>query len=100
MIALAGIVGLCVCLFVFALALGSSIAGGSPAKPTQTVVPTARFFAPQAQANAPMYREVPLHMFLSQLEHHIRLEEAAAQSFVDKPTVANLYAPTTSQWAN
>jgi len=45
-------------------------------------------------------RRVPVELLLSQLEQHIRLEEAAAETFLSAPSVRNLHARTTSTLAN
>jgi hypothetical protein len=39
---------------------------------------------------------VPLEVLLLQIERHIRLEQAAAESFVAYPTAASLHSRTTS----
>ena len=39
---------------------------------------------------------VPIEVLLLQIERHVRLEQAAAESFHDAPTVEALHAPTTS----
>ncbi len=39
---------------------------------------------------------VPLEVLLLQIERHVRLEQAAAESFVAYPTAASLHSRTTS----
>ena len=39
---------------------------------------------------------VPIEVLLLQIERHVRLEQAAAESFHRAPTVQALHAPTTS----
>ncbi len=45
---------------------------------------------------APGQPRVPLEVLLLQIERHIRLEQAAAESFIAYPTSASLHSPTTS----
>lgn len=62
----------------------------------------ARFFSerltPPAPAPAPI--QVPIEVLLLQIENHVRLEQAAAESFVASPTHAHLHSKTTSQLVN
>jgi hypothetical protein len=55
-------------------------------------LPSQRFFAdpPAAQPT------VPVSVLLAQIEQHIRLEQAAAESFIEHPTAASLHGRTTS----
>ncbi len=39
---------------------------------------------------------VPLEVLLLQIERHVRLEQAAAESFLDRPTAESLHRRTTS----
>jgi hypothetical protein len=58
------------------------------------VLTPARFFSDEADYHpAP---RVPVEALLLQLERHIRLEQAAAQSFLDCPTAQSLHSRTTS----
>ncbi len=41
-------------------------------------------------------RSVPIEALLLQIERHVRLEQAAAESFLDAPTVTSLHCRTTS----
>jgi hypothetical protein len=41
-------------------------------------------------------RPVPIDVLLLQLERHVRLEQAAAESFLMAPTVENLHSRTSS----
>jgi hypothetical protein len=63
-------------------------------------LPAPRFFGdaaapewPRAQALPP---RVPIEALLLQLERHIRLEHAAAESFLQRPTRESLHSPTMS----
>jgi len=67
-----------------------------------------RFFAsaPAAAAAAPAApagketESVPIEALLLKIEQHIRLEQAAAESFVHAPTGASLHSRTTSRLVN
>jgi hypothetical protein len=101
-----------VCLSVFglavtAMAFGAATRDERPADAAQPVVapslsiPLAapRFFAdmpavPLAAAKTPVH--VPIEVLLLQIERHVRLEQAAAESFLDLPTSASLHSRTTS----
>lgn len=58
-----------------------------------------RFFAsPVARpAEAPA---VPVELVLSQIERHVRLEQAAAEAFLELPTRDSLHARTPSPFLN
>jgi hypothetical protein len=59
--------------------------------PSPTVAP-ARFFADIAPA-AP---HVPIEALLLQIEQHVRLEQAAAEAFINAPTRQSLHCRTMS----
>ena len=56
------------------------------------------FFAEAAKAPLAVsaHPPVPLEVLLLQIERHVRLEQAAAESFLDAPTSASLHSRTTS----
>jgi hypothetical protein len=54
-----------------------------------------RFFVPASDVLPPRPR-VPIEALLLQIERHVRLEQAAAESFLDSPTSASLHTPTVS----
>ena len=96
-----GLVGVFMLLVVFGLALGTWTAGDPPATKKQVVVATTRFFAPQSTVGEiEPWKDIPMELFLSQLERHIRLEEAVAESFLQRPDVNSLHARTTSSFQN
>jgi hypothetical protein len=43
---------------------------------------------------------IPLELLLSQIESHVRLEQAAAESFLDGPTVDSLHTRSRSSVLN
>jgi len=45
-------------------------------------------------------RQIPIELLLLQIENHVRLEHAAAESFLEFPTHALLYSKTTSPFVN
>lgn len=59
-----------------------------------------RFFAGETDAGAPAASIASIEAVLSELERHIRLEKAAAESFLDAPTVDSLRSRTTSSFMN
>ncbi len=58
-------------------------------------LPAAQFFLDDAGRPAAPPR-VPIEVLLLQLEHHVRLEQAAAESFLDLPTRESLHTPSSS----
>jgi hypothetical protein len=64
------------------------------AKPVPAPAPT-RFFVNGLDAPVPQPR-VPIEALLLQIERHIRLEQAAAESFLDCPTAQSLHSRTSS----
>jgi hypothetical protein len=59
--------------------------------PSRTVSP-ARFFADVPPATPP----VPVEALLLQIEQHVRLEQAAAEAFLNAPTRQSLHCRTMS----
>jgi hypothetical protein len=104
------LIGLCLVVsgvaFV-ALAFGAAIRSeswNSPAQPELPLVKAvapARFFSdrvPISPAVPPL--QVPLEVLLLQIENHVRLEQAAAESFLAFPSQALLHSKTTSPFVN
>ncbi len=106
------LMALCLSLFglaVMAIAFGAATRGEQPREtpqPEQRPVlalpmEAPRFFVdtgkpignPLPQAARP---RVPIEVLLSQIERHVRLEQAAAESFLDFPTAESLHSRTTS----
>lgn len=66
-------------------------------RPVQAAHADARFFAATVPPPAPAaMARVPLAVLLLQLERHVRLEQAAAESFLSVPTMESLHSRTTS----
>jgi hypothetical protein len=102
------LMGLCVSVFglgVAALAFGaatrseSSDSAVQPELPLVKAAAPARFFS-NLVVPPPAPRQVPIEVLLLQIENHVRLEQAAAESFVEFPTHALLYSKTTSPLVN
>jgi hypothetical protein len=87
-----------------AVAFGAATRGeaASPAplqtKPLADPAP-ARFFVEQVDVR-PRQPRVPVEALLLQLERHIRLEQAAAESFLDCPTAQSLHSRTSSPFVH
>jgi hypothetical protein len=104
------LMGLCFAVFgvmFVALAFGATMRSepwNSPAQPELPLVKAAtpaRFFSdrvPISPAVPPL--QVPLEVLLLQIENHVRLEQAAAESFLALPSHALLHRKTTSPFVN
>ena len=99
------------CLSMFGLAVTAMAFGAAtrPAKsaspvqpearPAKAVAPT-RFFADHVTPPRTSGSNVPTEVLLAQIEDHVRLEQAAAQSFLESPSHAQLHTKTTSAFVN
>jgi hypothetical protein len=104
------LMGLCMSVFglgVAALAFGaatrseSSDSAVQPELPLVKAVAPARFFSDRVPVPPTVLpRRVPIEVLLMQIENHVRLEQAAAESFVEFPTHALLHSKTTSPFVN
>ena len=82
-------------LAVTCLAFGAATRG-EPTKEKPVVrpaMPAPRFFVDPAS-------RVPIEALLLQIENHVRLEHAAAESFMEHPNPALLHSRTTSSLVN
>ena len=89
------------CMSVLALAL-AAVAFGAATRPERTAAPQPQ---PQAAKAATRFfvepqTRVPIEALLLQIENHVRLEQAAAESFVAYPTSAMLHSKTASPLVN
>ena len=100
-----------VCLSMFGLAVACLAFGAAtrteeqaPAeRPQPAAAKTAakmRFFVDPVIVPANAQARVPLEALLLQIESHVRLEQAAAESFLETPTPALLHSRTTSPLVN
>jgi hypothetical protein len=81
-------------LAVTCLAFGAATRGvdREPVK-DKPAMPAPRFFVDPS-------RQVPTEALLLQIENHVRLEQAAAESFLQAPDSARLHSRTTSALVN
>ncbi len=96
-----------VCMSIFAMAVMSLAFGAAnrplpgdadvrtEEKPVLKLQP-ARFFVDSVHPPVTAYPRVPIEALLLQIERHVRLEQAAAESFLEYPTSALLHSKTTS----
>jgi hypothetical protein len=72
-----------------------------PELPLVKAAAPARFFSnrvPITPAVPPL--QVPIEVLLLQIENHVRMEQAAAESFLKSPTQTLLHSKTTSPFVN
>jgi hypothetical protein len=107
------LMGMCVAVFgmgIAAVAFGAATRSESPDSAVQPALSlvkadaAAHFFsdrvaAPPTVPPAPTW-SVPIEVLLLQIENHVRLEQAAAESFIAFPTHAQLHSKTTSPFVN
>jgi len=105
--AVMSVLGVAVCAALFAAATrGEHVEASRRAEPP--ALAARRFFASApdaAPASEPVaigaQRElVPVEALMLQIEQHIRLEQAAAESFLHTPTEQSLHSRTTSPLVN
>jgi hypothetical protein len=102
------LMGVCVAVFGVAIACAAFGAAVRPedavpevrSQPGRPALPT-RFFVNDivVPANGG-HVSVPIEALLLQLERHVRLEQAAAESFLAEPTSALLHSKTISPFLN
>jgi hypothetical protein len=104
MAAIMSLLAVAVCAVLFAAATRDEREAPRPA--VQAAREPQRFFvaAPAARSGAArdaMEPElVPVEALLLKIEQHIRLEQAAAESFLNRPTDESLHSRTTSRLVN
>jgi hypothetical protein len=76
----------------------SSTSGGAP-ESSRRVSAAALFLSPVLIPPGPR-QQVPLEALLLQIEKHVRLEQAAAESFLESPTPSLLHSRTDSPLVN
>lgn len=102
------VMGLCMTFFSLAVTALAFVAATRPKSSEPVVQPelsavkmaSARFFSEGAASSIPLPPQVPIEVLLYQIENHVRLEQAAAESFVAFPTQALLHSKTTSPFVN
>jgi hypothetical protein len=103
------LMGICVSVFGMAIACA---AFGAAVRPERRVLEAqseavkapapapARFFVNQVTVPSLPQGRVPIEALLLQIESHVRLEQAAAESFLAAPTSALLHGRTISPFVN
>lgn len=97
------LMGLAVTAMVFAAATRPSLSAETdqPELPAlKAAARPAQFFSDNLKPAIPLSSLVPIEVLLYQIENHVRLEQAAAESFVALPTQALLHSKTTSALVN
>ena len=94
------------CMSLFGLAV-SALAFGAASRGTERaaqqpekrkpIALSSHFFADeQLERMAASGTQVPIEVLLLQIERHVRLEQAAAESFLEMPTAESLHRRTVS----
>jgi hypothetical protein len=103
------LMALCMSMFalaVAAIAFGAATQKESPALPVKPelqpvqAAAASRFFADKVAPRKNLGTCVPKEILLAQIENHVRLEQAAAESFLETPSHAQLHTKTTSAFVN
>lgn len=103
------LMGACLALLglaVTCMAFGAATRGEEPpravSQPHQSLPARApaRFFVDPVTLPPLIQPPVPLEALLLQIESHVRLEQAAAESFLESPTPALLHSRTASPLVN
>jgi len=103
------LMALCVSMFglaVAAIAFGAATRQESSLPPVQPelrpvkAAASGRFFADEIVPRNSPGTYVPTEVLLAQIENHVRLEQAAAESFLETPSHAQLHTKTTSAFVN
>ncbi len=92
------VLALALCAAAFSLATASATQP-QPQPEAKVAVEPPRFFAGEAKTPAAV-PPVPIEVLLREVERHVRLEQAAAEAYVDLPTRDALHSPTSSTLAN
>jgi hypothetical protein len=87
--------GLAVCAIAFGAATRDERRQPELSLDQQLALAPQRFFA-EDRTMAAAQPQVPLEVLLLQIERHVRLEQAAAESFIDFPTRESLHCRTVS----
>jgi hypothetical protein len=85
------------CAVAFAAATRDEARPEAPPE-RRLVLESPRFFAPSA--GEPAETSVPVEVLLSRIERHVRLEQAAAEAYLDVPTRDALHSRTPSPLLN
>jgi len=99
------LMAICLSMFGLAVAVAAFGAATRPEQPAPEIQPEAvkmpnvdrpRFFAENLVLPSAAQPRVPIEALLLQIDSHVRLEHAAAESFLEYPTAALLHSRTIS----
>ena len=94
MVATVSFLGIVVSIGLFAAAMrGEERSEDARIEQALPFGPPRFFLQERPAASAP---RVPIEVLLLQIDRHVRLEQAAAESFLDSPTPKSLHSRTTS----
>jgi len=94
MVATVSFLGIVVSIGLFAAAMhGEERSSDARIEQALPLGPPRFFLQERPAATVP---RVPIEVLLLQIERHVRLEQAAAESFLDSPTPKSLHSRTTS----
>ena len=93
MVATVSLLGIVVSVGLFAAAMHGEERSEARIEQALPLGPPRFFLQERPAASTP---RVPIEALLLQIERHVRLEQAAAESFLDSPTPKSLHSRTTS----
>lgn len=99
-LAVLSMLGFAVCAALLNAAAPPAPRPQSPRPDAIAELPESRFFAEGVKVRPTDSELVPVELLVSQIERHVRLEQAAAESFLDLPTTESLHSRTTSALLN
>ena len=99
------VLGLAVCAMAFGAATRNVEEKPAPVlpvrtEPVQAAVSPARFFVNPQPVQVAARNAVPIEALLLQIENHVRLEQAAAECFLEAPDATLLHSRTISTLVN
>jgi len=94
------LLGVAVSALTFGVATRGQRAAEEQAAAKKVALPAPQFFVADEAKPAAGGVRVPVEILLAQLEQHVRLEQAAAESFLHVPTNESLHTRTKSPLMN
>jgi hypothetical protein len=98
-ILLMSVLALALCVAAFGLATSEARRETGQRQETRAAAAPPRFFA-RAPVPPAVAHRVPIEVLLSDIERHVRLEQAAAEAFLELPTRDALHSRTSSPLLN
>lgn len=92
--------GIAAALAAFVASVGPRDKIPEPNPEVLTAAEPSQFFTVPATTSVPRQPRIPVEAVLLQLEKHVRLEQAAAESFLADPNSALLHSRTVSPFVN